>query len=114
MLPTIKFFLIMLIFILLAGFFFVPARTMPDQALVLLDDQHQTYLSPPCAAQEKKEYRPARAGEARKLKYAPDPKCGGEGGFTQHGRSITGNFLERMGLLPALPSRWNPDGTWNW
>jgi hypothetical protein len=114
MLPTIKFFLVMLIFTLLAGFFFVPTRSMPDQAIVLLDEQNHTYLSPPCAGKEKNKYRPARAGEARKLQFKPDQKCGGEAGFTQHGRSITGNALERMGLLPRWPSRWNPDGTWNW
>jgi hypothetical protein len=48
------------------------------------------------------------------LKYEPDQKCGGESGFTQDGRSYTGNLLERMGLLPPLPSRWNEDGSWNW
>ena len=114
MLPTIKFFFIMLIFTLLAGFFFVPTRTMPDHALVLLDDQNHTYLSPVCAHQEKKEYRLSRAAEARQLKYEPEQKCGGEGGFTQDGRSVTGNLCERMGLLPPWPSRWNTDGTWNW
>ncbi|MBI4795579.1 MAG: hypothetical protein HY790_07035 [Deltaproteobacteria bacterium] len=114
MLPTVKFFLIMLIFTLMASFFIVPTRTMPDHAIVLLDDQSHTYLSPACASREKKEYRVSRAAEARKLKYEPDQKCGGETGFTQDGRSITGNFLERMGMLPPLPSRWNPDGTWNW
>ena len=57
MLPTIRFFVIMLIFTLLAGFFIVPTRTMPDHAIVLLDDQNHTYLSPVCADQEKKEYR---------------------------------------------------------
>ncbi len=114
MLPTVKFILIMLMFILMAGFFFVPTRTMPDHAIVLLDDQRHTYLSPVCARKEKKEYRLSIAAEARKLKYEPDKKCREETGFTQDGRSITGNFLERMGLLPPWPSRWNPDGTWNW
>jgi hypothetical protein len=104
----------MLMFILMAGFFFVPTRTMPDHAIVLLDEQNHTYLSPVCAGKEKKKYRLSRAAEARKLKYKPDQKCGGEAAFTQDGRSITGNFLERMGVLPRWPSRWNPDGTWNW
>ena len=114
MLPTIRFFVIILFFTLLAGFFIVPTRTMPDHAIVLLDDQSRTYLSPVCAGKEKKEYRQSTAAEARKLKYEPDKKCREEAGFTQDGRSITGNFLERMGLLPPWPSRWNADGTWNW
>jgi hypothetical protein len=114
MLPTIRFFFILLLFTLLAGFFFMPAREMPDHALVMLDDRNRTYLSPACAGKEKKEYRAARAAEAYRLKYAPDKKCLEGGGFSQHGRSITGNWLEKLGLLPPYPSRWNADGTWNW
>jgi hypothetical protein len=114
MLPTIRFFVIMLLFTLLAGFFIVPTRTMPDNALVLLDDQNHTYVSPGCAKQEKQEYRVATAAEARKLNYEPDKNCRDSGGFSQDSRSLTGNFLARLGMLPPLPSRWNPDGTWNW
>ncbi len=104
----------MLIFTLLAGFFIVPTRSMPDNAIVLLDDQNHTYLSPPCAGKENQGYRVARAAEARKLKYEPDPKCGGAAGFRQDERSISGRFFTKLGMLPPLPSRWNPDGTWNW
>ena len=35
-------------------------------------------------------------------------------GFSQDGRSLSGKLMERLGMLPPLPSRWNPDGTWNW
>ena len=114
MLPTIRFAVIMLLFTLLAGFFIVPTRDMPDNAIVLLDDQNHTYLSPRCANQEKKEFREARAAEARKLNYEPDKKCRDAKGFSQDTRSLTGNLLARLGMLPPLPSRWNPDGTWNW
>jgi hypothetical protein len=114
MLPTIRFFIIMLIFTLLAGFFIFPTRAMPDNAVVLLDDQTRTYFSPACAKQEQREYRPATAAEARKLNYAPDKKCQDAAGFTQDSRSLGGNFMARLGMLPPLPSRWNPDGTWNW
>ena len=114
MLPTIRFFVIMLIFTLLAGFFIVPTRDMPDNAVVLLDDQTHTYLSPGCANQEKREYRLATAAEARKLNYEPDKKCQDAEGFSQDSRSLSGNLMARLGMLPPLPSRWNPDGTWNW
>ena len=114
MLPTIRFFFIMLIFTLLAGFFIVPTRDMPDNAVVLLDDQTRTYFSPACADREKKDYRPATAAEARKLNYAPDKKCADAKGFKQDTRSLSGNFMTRLGMLPPLPSRWNADGTWNW
>jgi hypothetical protein len=114
MLPTIRFAVIMLIFTLLAGFFIVPTRTMPDNAMVLLDDQNHTYLSPKCAQPEKQAYRLATAAEARKVNYAPDKRCLEAGGFRQDTRSLTGNLMARLGMLPPLPSRWNPDGTWNW
>ena len=114
MLPTIRFFVIMLIFTLLAGFFIVPTREMPDNAIVRLDDQNHTYLSPQCADREKRDYRLSTAAEARKLNYAPDKKCRDTGGFSQKNRSLTGNLMARLGMLPPLPSRWNPDGTWNW
>jgi hypothetical protein len=104
----------MLIFTLLAGFFIVPTRDLPDNAVVLLDDQNHTFLSPGCAKPEKQDYRVARAAEARRLKYEPDKKCRDAGGFSQANRSLTGNLLSRLGLLPPAPSRWSPDGTWNW
>ena len=43
---------------------------MPDNAVVLLDDQTRTYFSPACAEREKREYRQTTAAEARKLNYA--------------------------------------------
>lgn len=114
MLPTIRFFFIMLIFTFMAGFFITPIQTMPDHAVVLLDDQTRTYFSPACAEGEKREYRPATAAEARQLNYAPDKKCQDARGFDQDTRSLSGNLMTRLGMLPPLPSRWNPDGTWNW
>jgi hypothetical protein len=114
MLPTIRFFVILLFFTLLAGFFIVPVHNMPDYAIVLLDDQTHTYFSPRCADQAKPDYRPARAAEARQLNYQPGKECLAKRGFSQNTRSITGNLLVRLGMLPPLPSRWNPDGTWNW
>ena len=104
----------MLIFTLLAGFFIVPTRDLPDNAVVLLDEQTQTYFSPACAKREKREYRQATAAEARKLNYTADKKCQDAKGFSQDGRSLSGNLMARLGMLPPLPSRWNPDGTWNW
>ncbi|MFI5354734.1 MAG: hypothetical protein ACHQX0_03915 [Desulfobaccales bacterium] len=114
MYATFRFFAIMLIFTLMAGFFIVPTRSMPDNAIVFLDDANRTYLSPGCARQEEKSYRQARAAETQQLKYEPDKRCGGAAGFSQDARSLSGRFMERLGMLPPLPSRWNPDGTWNW
>jgi hypothetical protein len=111
---TIRFVVIMLIFTFMAGFYVVPTRDMPDNALVLLDDQTKTYFSPICATKEKKERRASTAAEAQRLKYKPDKKCRDESGFSQDTRSLSGRLMERLGMLPPLPSRWNRDGSWNW
>ena len=87
MYATFRFFAIMLIFTLMAGFFIVPTRSMPDNAIVFLDDANRTYLSPACADQEQKKYRPATAAEAQQLKYEPDKKCRRRGGL-QPGRPL--------------------------
>ena len=114
MLPTIRFAVIMLLCTLLAGFFIVPMRDMPDHAVVLLDDQTRTYFSPACAQGEERAYRQATAAEARQLNYAPYKKCQDARGFSQDTRSLSGNLMTRLGMLPPLPSRWNADGSWNW
>jgi hypothetical protein len=114
MLPTIRFFIILLLFTLRAGFFMVPTQDLPDHAVVFLDDRNRTYLSPGCAEGDRGAYRRSTAAEARRLQYRPDEKCRETGGFSQEQRSLTGNFLVRLRLLPPVPSRWNRDGSWNW
>ncbi len=111
---TIRFVVLILIFTFFAGFYIVPTRSMPDNAVVLLDDRHKTYFSPKCAPKEKTDLHPATAAEARGLKYEPDKACQGAAGFRQDARSLSGHLLERLGMLPPLPSRWNQDGSWNW
>lgn len=111
---TIRFVVLILIFTFMAGFYIVPTREMPDNALVFLDDRNRTYISPRCSGKERQEFRPATAAEARRLQYEAEAKCLKESGFSQDARSVSGNFLVRLGMLPPLPSRWNADGTWNW
>ncbi len=112
---TIRFVVLILMFTFLAGFYIVPTRAMPDNAIVFLDESNKTYFSPICARKsEEKSLRQATAGEAYRLKFTPDKKCSKESGFSQDARSLSGKFMERLGMLPPLPSRWNADGTWNW
>jgi hypothetical protein len=111
---TIRFVVLILMFTFLAGFYIVPTRDMPDNAIIFLDDQNRTYFSPICADKDRKKFRPATAAEAQRLKYEPDKACLEKTGFSQDRRSLSGKLMERLGMLPPLPSRWNPDGTWNW
>jgi hypothetical protein len=114
LLPTIRIVVIILIVAFWGGFGIAITQTMPDHAIVLLDDKNHTYLSPMYAEAKKSQFRVATAAEAHKLKYQPDNKCRNEDGFIQEDRSLSGYLLVRLGILPPLPSRWNADGTWNW
>jgi len=101
------------ILLLAAGLTFGISIDAPPEAVMLVDGNSKTYFAPPCLA------NPAGEGvttleNARKLGLTPDPKCRESGGFVQTGRSPIGALLERSGLLPQLPSRWNSNGSWNW
>lgn len=99
--------------ILLLGFGIGSTIVMPKNAIVYLDMTESTYLSPPCVADSRR-YEISTAAEAYSLSFRPDAKCRNAGGFVQDGRSLSGEALERIGLLPPLKRRWNADGTWNW
>jgi hypothetical protein len=79
-------------------------RDMPDNAIVLLDDQARTYTTPPCIS-PMGGLRPARAADAYAINYKPDSQCKEKDGFFQRGRSLWGKLLEKVGLLSPLPSR---------
>lgn len=102
-----------LVVILLVGLSIGSSRTMPENAIVLVDDEARTYFAPPCVAKQGN-LRVVTAAEVHDLGYSPDRDCVNEGGFMQDGRSLTGKLLEAIGLFKPLPSRWNADGTWNW
>jgi len=104
---------IVIIFIFFGGLGIKSSKTVPSNALILLDDENRTYISPPCTTQYFK-YRLSILSEARSLEYRPDPQCRDAGGFVQEGRSLSGMFLEKFGILKPLPSRWNENGNWNW
>lgn len=95
------------------GFGISSSRTMPGNAIVLLDQESKTYTAPPCV-QDPSTLTPATASDARKLGFSPDARCRDSGAFLADDRSLTGQMLVTIGLLDELPSRWNPDGTWRW
>jgi len=90
-------------------------QAMPLSAVLYLDDDSRSYYAPPCVADSQgRALRLGSSREARALGYRPDPGCRDDGGFVQDGRSLSGKLLQRIGILPEKPSRWNPDGSWNW
>ncbi len=135
---------IALVLLVAVGYAMRVSYSMPDHAVLFLDDAKKLYLSPPClvknvisqgdpalvSARKNKDVeaaldviehfvgtenlRPVPWAQIKGTGYKPDPDCRDQSGFTQDGRSLTGLFLEAVGLLPPLPSRWNPDGSWKW
>jgi hypothetical protein len=113
-------------FLLLLGLSIGSTVTMPDYAIVFLDDENKTYVALPCVDEWRNRpsttfavVRRATAGEARRLNYQPDGNCRDEGGFVGEGRSLAGMVFVRLGLLPPLPQWWDApyrteDGTVVW
>jgi hypothetical protein len=101
--------------LLFLGFGIGSTQTVPLFAQVYLDDDTREYFAPPCLSQDSgRRLRSATLRDARDVDYRPNADCRDEGSFVQDGRSLSGGFLERIGILGPLHSRWNADGSWNW
>jgi hypothetical protein len=110
---VIKFMGALIGILLLIGLAIGSSKTIPNNAKVYVNDQEKTYLAPSCTTTSPS-FRGMTAGEARKLGYEPDKKCRDGGAFVQDDRSLTGMFLQTIGVLKPMPSRWNEDGSWNY
>ena len=94
------------------GFGITPSIEAPPGALVQVDAASKTYFAPPCR-QISSGLGVTTLDNARKLGYSPDAQCLESGGFVQRNRSLSGQLLEKIGVL-APASRWNANGSWNW
>lgn len=104
---------------ILAGLFFLSFGLgtnvpMPWHASVYIDDASRTYFAAPCKTEW--EHRPGAraealrfgtAREARRLKYKPDETCRNTGLHSPDGRSLGGQVLESIGVLPPLRFWWD-------
>ena len=95
------------------GFGIATSIDAPPGALVQVDAASRTYFAPSCR-QISSALGIATLDNARKLGFSPDARCVELGGFVQRSRSLSGQLLEKLGLLAPLPSRWNANGSWNW
>jgi hypothetical protein len=92
------------------------SEVMPDNAILLVDDQKKLYHSPIHFREDKidrpVDLREVRAAEARQQKYDPDPTCRDREYFSyERGSLLRAKLSDWFGL--ASP-RWNDDGSWNW
>ncbi|MDP2873054.1 MAG: hypothetical protein Q8P31_11020 [Bacillota bacterium] len=86
----------------------------PGYAQVILDEAHGCYYP---ALERYARLVPVppvvtTLDQARQGACVPDPECVRDGVFCQWS-SLMRQLLDQIGLI-RRPSRWNPDGTWNW
>ncbi len=96
------------------GFGISSARTAPDYAVVVVDAEQKLYFAPPCTTDRMRYFVRITLSEARKRGFQVDSSCREASAFQQEDWSLSGQLLQRLGVLPSLRSRWNPDGSWNW
>jgi hypothetical protein len=95
------------------------SASMPDNAELIISLEEGLYTSPPCEERDPARYvtftEISTAAQARAAKLRPEPKCR-DSRFEKPGGSFAGHsggFAESL-MTYEKPSRWNPDGTWNW
>ena len=93
------------------------SKSMPDNAVVFVDDQQKLYHSPVHFRDDKvdkpSDLRESRAVEAKEQKYKPDPTCRDREYFSHERGSLLRATLSDWSGLASKP-RWNDDGSWNW
>ena len=128
------------LFILFLGFGCDTVSSMPDRALIFVDPKQSVYFAPVCVSMpdsvqaliakafttakthddssgaifRSSGLMPMPAAARTQLGLHPDTKCRDEGAFEEEGRSVSGNLLVKVGILPPKKSRWNADGSWNY
>lgn len=102
------------VFLLFFGFGIGASVVAPEHAIVIIDEDRKLYFAPPCVSEEMRHLPRITIGQARKLSFNPDTVCRDTGGFMQETRSLSGQLLQKLGVLSPLRSRWNADGSWNW
>jgi hypothetical protein len=100
------------------GFILETVRVPPDHAIVYASDSQREFVSPPFLNQNP-DLRPSflritTYREAMDAGYSAEHRCNESACWSQDGRTVTGKWFERLGILPALESRWSADGSWNW
>lgn len=108
--------------IILFGSIYTVKIPAPDNAVVYVDNDTQTYYAPPYidnTAQEKlqidvNKLNSSTLKQVRELNYTPDKYSLDNNYFQQQYRPLTSYLLEKMGLKEPLTLRWTPEGQWNW
>ena len=108
----LKAFIALLLFLLFLGFGIQSAVVAPEYAIVLVDEEKGLYFAPHCVSTRRNGLSSTTIGKARQAGLKPESECLESGAFTQEVRSLSGQFLQHLGILNPIESRWNLDGTW--
>ncbi|MDD4801569.1 MAG: hypothetical protein PHF24_01320 [Syntrophomonas sp.] len=96
------------------------SKDMPANMIVYVDESRSIYYAPPYIDGKKypdnlkiNAIKALTAAEAQNKKFMADNDCI-ELGYFEEKTTLTHNILVKLGLTDPNPSRWNPDGSWNW
>ncbi len=112
----------LIISIVLFGSIYTVKISAPDNAVVYVDQETEIYYAPPYIDNapdgqtgiNTNNLKAFTLNEVRELNYTPDKNSVERGYFKQQYRSLTSYLLEKIGLRKPLPTRWTPNGEWNW
>lgn len=95
-------------------------KNMPPNVIVYVDETTNIYYAPPYIDGKKypsnlslNSLKAKTLSEVQKNNYEADSKCMELRYFAEK-TTLTNTILVKTGLVKPNPSRWNPDGSWNW
>ncbi len=95
-------------------------KNIPPNIIVYVDETNNIYYAPPYIDGKKytgnlevNNLKRETISESKKKNYKADSNCTLLGYFDEK-TTLTNNILVKLGWVKPNPSRWNPDGSWNW
>jgi len=93
---------------------------VPPNAIVYVDSPSKIYYAPPYIDNNRypvtldvTQLKAETVSASQALNHTPDTVCV-EQGYFQEQDTLNHTILWKLGWADPKPSRWNPDGSWNW
>ena len=110
----------LVVLIALFGQLIMVKKTIPPDTIVYVDEKTGIYYAPPYILGNKyppeldiSNIKAMKVAEAEKNNFKPDETCVKMGYFKEE-NNLRDVLLIKLGIIEPAPSRWNPDGSWNW
>ena len=111
----IKYLIAIFLLVFVGGFFIGTVGSVPSNAIVYVNEKTNEFYSPLSLSQSKVtelNLKHSTFANAKTYGYKMNEDDKQNGYFQQEGRSLTGTFLEKVGLLPKLQDRVDSQGNW--